>query len=152
MAQVFGPDTFTVGADTNIDAYPAGDPDYAYNAGSGVALLVNAINDRVEEDLVASEPLARLIDAAAPTATQEVIGDVTNQAGNNEGCKLAARCATTGNLNNCYKSFFGDVAASEVIVERFDNGTGVTLASGDRGLSGGASKRHRLRTTRRPSC
>ena len=80
MAQVFGPDTFTVGADTNIDAYPAASPnnDYSYNLGSGANLVANAVNDRVQWDGGAGGAAARLVDGAAPSGTQETIFDATS--------------------------------------------------------------------------
>ena len=72
MAQVFGPDLFTVGADTNIDAYPAGDPDYAYitGRGSGSNLTANAANDRVQTPTTNTNVSARIIDAALNDTTQ----------------------------------------------------------------------------------
>jgi hypothetical protein len=65
MAIIFT-DTFTVGADTNIDAYPAGDPDYAYNAGTGNNIIVSGANDRVENNATGSTFLVAIIDGAVP--------------------------------------------------------------------------------------
>ena len=40
LTTIFGPDAFVVSSNTNIDAYPTGTPDYAYNIGSGAHLTV----------------------------------------------------------------------------------------------------------------
>ena len=95
MAQVFGPDAFTVGADTNIDAYPAGDADYAYVLGSGTNITVSGANDRAEL-VPGSDVLARLIDAAAPTSNQEVIVDASNAANNSYGAVVTRANSTAG--------------------------------------------------------
>ena len=143
MALVFGPDEFTVGADTNIDAYPAAGADYAYNVGSGSNLTVNAANDRVQRG-VAGSFVARLIDAAAPTGNQEVIldGDNINLA---EASAIPMTRAATGGTDDLYFTDMNTGIANEVQLYRDDAGTSVLLANGDRGLSGAATRRMRLR-------
>ena len=146
MAQVFGPDTFTVGADTNIDAYPAGDADYAYTEGSGTDLTVNAANDRVQTASLETNKYARLIDAAAPTGDQEEIADCQASA---TGGDAVGRCLVRGGAvgNHCYICDVNIAAANELEIYRLDAGSASLVASSDRGLTGDAMRRMRLRAT-----
>lgn len=144
MAQVFGPDTFTVGVDTNIDAYPAGDPDYAYNLGAGASLTVNAANDRVQ-DTDADDRTARVIDAAAPTATQEAILDGDNAASPGEDSAWVTTRNASGGTTDLYLCLMSDPAASEVLLGRWDAGVFTSLLTTDRGLAGAATRRFRMR-------
>ena len=148
MALVFGPDTFTVGADANIDAYPAGDSDYAYNLGSGSDLFADDVNDRIQTGNAADNDYwARLIDAAAPTGSQETIADSQSLASpSNNGGVILSRCATAGTLTNLYETEFVDNEANEVQLNRIDDGVFTSLATGNRGIAGAATRRHRLRT------
>ncbi len=146
MAQVFGPDTFTVGVDTNIDAYPSGDPDYTYNESSGTTLTVNAANDRVQNAASGVRAFARIIDAAVPTGSQEILLDGNNSATNDECPHASTRCATTGTLTNRYALRLDVGAASELVILRQDDGTFTSLLAQDRGLTGAATRRYRLRT------
>ena len=145
MAQVFGPDTFTVGADTNIDAYPAGDPDYTYATGSGSDLTVNAANDRAQSPQTLVDPAARVSDAGAPTGAQEIIADCSD---NGTGAKagVTTRHATTGNLANYYLHEVDGADVSEVEMWRADDGSFISLAAVDRGLPASATRRLRFRT------
>ena len=146
MAQVFGPDTFTVGADTNIDAYPAASPnnDYSYNLGSGSNLTANAANDRVQWDGSAGGAAARLVDAAAPSGVQETIFDATSIL-TDFGAGVGTRFISDG-TRNYYAGYMNDAAVNEVTLFRYDGGSGINQTSGNRGLSGAATRRMRLRT------
>ena len=135
MAIVFGPDTFTVASDINIDAYPSGNPDYAYNVGSGSNLQVNAANDRVQAVLDGVFLTARCIDATAPTGDQEATATVG--AGLFDCPLLCARMASSGTLTNYYYGYINLDNANEVILCRLDDGSGVQLASAARGLLAG---------------
>ena len=144
MAVVFT-DNFVVGSDTNIDAYPAGSPDYAYINGAGANLTVNAANDRVQlPGSGGSTYAARIIDAAVPTGDQEITGTCYNDTSGNSG-GLAVRCATGSNDN--YISYIDYPQTNEVRLIRIDAGSEVLIASADRGTSGNAAHTHRLRAT-----
>jgi len=134
MAVVFGPDTFTVGADVNIDAYPA-TPDYAYNEGSGTNMRVNAANDRVQAVLDSVRLTARCINAAAPTGDQEATATIAGA--NYDESHLCVRMAVSGTLTNFYLGIFQTREGNEVWLGRLDDGALVSLASADRGLTAG---------------
>lgn len=71
MSVVFT-DTFTVGADVNIESYP-GTPDYARMNGSAGNVVVNAANDRVQRPLAGGDiTFVRCLDASMPTGNQSV--------------------------------------------------------------------------------
>lgn len=144
MAVVFT-DSFTVAVDTNIDAYPAGSPDYAYINGSGANITVNAANDRAQlPNNGGSTYCARIIDAAVPTGDQEITGTCySNTSGNSGG--VAVRCATGSNDN--YISYIDYPQTNEVRLLRIDAGSEVLVASADRGTSGNSAHTHRLKAT-----
>ena len=97
MSVVFT-DSFTVGADANIDAYPA-TPDYAYTLGSGTNLTVNAANDRVQKVDTATDRCARIINGAVPTGDQEITATGFAASGTDDHGGLAARIKTDGTSN-----------------------------------------------------
>ena len=128
MALVFGPDTFTVGADTNIDAYPAAGADYAYNNGSGANLTVNAANDRVQAPTgdATQDFVARLIDAAAPTGSQEAIGDgIASAAGAADFGTVNNRCAAGGTYDLYMTRYVPNTGT--FVIRRTDAGVETTL-------------------------
>ena len=112
MSVVFT-DSFTVGADTNIDAYPA-TPDYAYTLGSGTNLTVNAANDRVQKVDTGTDRLARLIDAAAPTGDQEVTATGFAASGSDNHGGLSVRVKTDGTANGYIGYRFVDSTVSKI--------------------------------------
>jgi hypothetical protein len=138
-------DNFTVAADTNIDAYPSGSPDYAYNNGSGTNFTVNAANDRVQDLSTTTTVAARIIDAAVPTGDQEITADCFSNTTDNSG-GVAARMATAG-TQNYYSTYLEQNQANECRLHRLDTGTEVLLDSVDAGFSGGSARSHRLKVT-----
>ena len=140
IAAIVFTDTFTVGADTNINVYPsAGDPDYAYNNGSGANLTVNAANDRVQSPNTASTYKARIIDASVPTGDQEVIATCFNNTGFNSG-GVAVRLNTAG-TDNGYLSYIEQGVTNEVRIIKVIDGSETVIATWDKGLSGATSHR-----------
>jgi hypothetical protein len=90
-------DAFTVASDTNIDAYPSGTPDYAYNNRSGSDLTVNATNDRVQCPSAGIDPIARIIRAGLPTGNQEITATCNNStSGADDTGNVIVRLATDG--------------------------------------------------------
>lgn len=145
MSVVFT-DAFTVGANTNIDAYPSGSPDYAYNQGSGADLTVNATNDRVQTTTVSPTYLsARIIDPAVPTGDQEITA-TCNISGTDRQGYVCARCATDGSAN-LYAGLLDLTQANEVQIIRFDAGVYNVIASADRGFAGAGTHTLRLKVT-----
>lgn len=146
MTVVFA-DSFTnsSGSDVNIDEWPsAGDPDYAYNVGSGDNIIVSNANDRVESALGGAFPnfkTVRLIDAAVPTGDQEITftGRYT---GPFTETMAFARCTTT-NTRDGYELTLED---GVVYLIRVDGTTNTILASGGSGIPDG-SYTYRLRAT-----
>lgn len=126
MTVVFGPDTFTVGADIGLALYPSGSPDYSYNMGSGTNLTVNAANDRVQAPTTSTDLLGRCSDAAAPTGDQEVTASVYCNAAatpdNSAG--LAVRVATAGTANGYVVYTNG----GNITIYRIDTGSFVTMS------------------------
>lgn len=148
MSVVFT-DNFTVGSNTNIDAYPAAGADYAYNAGSGANLTVNAANDRVQNGALNVFYAARIIDASVPTGDQEMkalCGHLSDASlGNGYVC---ARMATGGTLTNYYWLHLDTGNVNEVRVLRDDNGSSVLVDSFNDGIAAAAgSNTHRLKVT-----
>lgn len=94
MAVVFS-DSFTVGADTALEAYPSGSPDYAAVYG-GNNLDVIAATGRVTGS-VTSDNSYRIIDAAAPTGDQKITLTCGVRTGY-DGGHAKVRCTT----NNGY--------------------------------------------------
>jgi len=136
-------DSFTVTGDTNIDAYPAGSPDYQYGSvGSGSNATVSAVNDRVESVTTASH--VRLIDAAAPSGDQEAIIR-GNTATGNENAQVMVRHTLVSGLGNAYRIDWRNAEANELRLSRADNDIVTSLASADRGLSGAATRFFRIR-------
>lgn len=135
MSVVFT-DNYTVGADANIDAYPSGDPDYAYNWGATTDMKVIATTDRVEQTVQAATKAARIIDASVPTGDQQVEGDFFW--GSSYSCSISmVRMATSGTLTNSYQFAVAIAEGNEVRIHRWDDGSAVLLASADRGFTGG---------------
>lgn len=137
-------DAFTVGVDTNIDAYPSSAPDYAYSVGSGGDIFVSAANDRVEQTSLADAAF-RLIDPSAPTGDQEVTCRLNNTASNSG--RPGVRGATSGTLTNYYFIIINISEADEVKMLRTDDGASTLLAVADRGLSGETARFVRVRAT-----
>lgn len=125
MSVVFT-DSFTVGADVNIDAYP-GTPDYAYNIGSGSNLSVNAANDRVQTTSTGQNHVARIINAAAPSGDQQIIATVGLNGVNNARGGLACRCATAG-TSNLYL-YLIDPSSGDLRIYRDDSASFVLLTN-----------------------
>jgi len=122
-ATVVFTDSFTVGADVNLNAYPA-TPDYAMNLGAAADFKVIAAVDRVESQ-VNTDAVARITNAAAPTGDQQITATLTSSPGGAAG--LAARCNTSGTAN-CYVVEF--VPSLDVVrFYRMDNSTFNTLGS-----------------------
>lgn len=146
MTVVFS-DSFTnsSGSDINIDEWPsAGDPDYAYNVGSGDNISVSAANDRVDSVLGGTFPnfkTVRLIDASVPTGDQEIVftGRYT---GPFVETMALVRCTTT-NTRDCYLLTLED---GVVYLIRVDAGSNTILASGGSGIADGAYT-YRLKAT-----
>lgn len=145
MSIVFGPDTYTVAADINVDAYPSGAPDYAMVIGASADMIVSGGNDRVV-GATAGDRHARIIDAAgAITGDQEVIGDCHAIMAGGESGAVTARHSTTS--ADFYMSFINGGAADEVQIYRVDAGTFTLVASADRGITTDGTRQHRLRVT-----
>ena len=144
MTIVFS-DNFTETVDRNIDAYPSGAADYAYNLNSGNAMFVSQANDRVDYTEPTSDVAARIIDAAgAISGDQEIIGTIV--ADNGSGSSVHTRCATSGNLGNWYSLFVDSTVVNESQLYRFDNGAFNLLADADV-FNGDGSRTGRLRAT-----
>lgn len=116
MSVVFT-DNFTVGADVNINAYPA-TPDYAMTVGAAADIKVIAATDRAESQVV-TNCVARIINAAAPTGDQQITANIGGGGAASVG--LAVRCATDG-TGNCYVAFFVSTSSS-IELYRVDTGT-----------------------------
>ena len=96
MATLFGTDAFTVGANANLDAYPA-TPDYAYNLGSGSQLQVNAANDRVQQTAGAVDLIARVINPAVNTNGADTISVLALSSGSgDDAANTAVRLRPSG--------------------------------------------------------
>lgn len=134
MSVVFT-DSFTVGADVNINAYPA-TPDWAYNAGATNNLTVNAARDRVETTNTGANWVARCINAAAPTGDQQISATVGLVAIPNARGQLCVRCATNGTAN--FYLFLMDPSSSNLKIFRCDAGSFTQLAVGGTLPSNGA--------------
>lgn len=103
MTVVFGPDNFTVAANTNINAYPAGNVAYAYNLGTTTHLTVNAANDRVQNTQT-SDKIARCTRAGVPSGDQEATAACYGNTTTGNSGDVAVRCATD-NTSNCYFTY-----------------------------------------------
>lgn len=134
MAVIFGPDTFTVGADIDIDDYPSGDPDYAYSRGSGSNCQVIAADDNVQTPTTGVDVVVRVIDAAIPAnmGDQEVRATVQGRfsSGGAFGCPAVRYSATT-------RGYISQLALNNVNEVRIleDNAGFTLLASADRSLA-----------------
>ena len=93
MAIVFGPDAFTVGADTGIVVYNS--TSYVYVIGATTAATVNAANDRVQQTTTSADIAVRICDPAVPTAGD---GIVSADLGTTEGPSY-----TDSTLNLCVR-------------------------------------------------
>lgn len=132
-------DNFTVAADTNINAYPAGSADYAYMRGSGGNLYVNAANDRMQVAGTADEYHARIIDAAVPTTgDMEITATVYSDASGSQSGELLLRCQS--GADTCYIAYVDVTGANEVQIYRCIAGTPTLIASRDNGLVGSAAR------------
>ena len=144
MSVVFT-DSFTnsSGSDVRIDQWPsAGSPDYAYNGGSGTNLVVSNANDRVEASVTSTLLLARCIDAAGGiTGDQECSATCYQELSQYNESFMRARAASG---SQDYYALF--VERGEILLVRFDAGSGTTLASGATGLADGA-RTYTLRAT-----
>ena len=97
MSVVHGPDAFTVASDLNLDAYPSGSPEYAYNLGSGSNLTVNAANDRVQNAVANTMLAARCSKSGMPTGDQECRATLNHPVVDvGDGGFLCVRMATDG--------------------------------------------------------
>src|SRR3990172_2304835 len=139
MALIFGPDTFTVAADTNIDVYPSvGAPDYAYHYGTGTDLRAIATSDRLESDGSVPENAGGVIDAAVPGTMGAQEGRCRGMMGNfgiDNEYGVLLRAPPTNPTNNT--SYFGMLInrTNELEINRVNDDLTVTLlASADRGL------------------
>lgn len=138
-------DNYTVDADTNLNAYPAGSPDYAMVLGAAADLIASGANKRVE-GTIAGDLHARIIDAAgAITGDQEISGDCHAVIAGSPSGAVSARHSTTS--ADFYMSFIQGEAADEVRIYRVDAGTFVLVAAADRGITTDGTRRHRLRVT-----
>ena len=111
---------YTVGANTNIDAYTEDGITYIYGVGSGNAMFVSAANDRVEFTEPTGDVEARMSGPGIPTANQEILGTIYAESGS--GATINVRCATSGNLGNWYSVFVDTTVVNESQLYRFDNG------------------------------
>ena len=129
MSVVFT-DNFTVGANTNIDAYPAAGADYAYNLGSGANLTVNAANDRVQQTATGADHAARIIDASVPTTDQQMSITSFSSGSEDSTGNACVRMKTdgTGNFYLCYASKNG----GNILIYRVVAGAFTQIASGTR--------------------
>lgn len=132
-------DTFTVGADVNINAYP-GTPDYSMAQGAAADIKVIASTDRATTQPNSVDAMARIINVLAPTGDQEITGDV-NDAGSSDGGSLGLRVAAA--TADFYTAYVDGSQANEVRIDRWGAGAAVTIASADRGLA--ASGTHSIR-------
>jgi len=141
----FGPDTFTVGTTTNIDAYPAVSPnnDYAYNNGSGGDVVAEEANDRVQIVSTTITILVRIVDPSVANGVElPVEADCfSDTLFNSTG--VAAR-VEPGGTNNAYFTYFEDDAANECRLLRTDGGSEVLIDSVDASLVGGSARLHSL--------
>jgi hypothetical protein len=120
-------DTFTVGSDTELSSYPsAGAPDYARISGTGT-FTANAVNDYVRAAGTSTEIVYRIINAAAPTGSQEITVDNYHAAGNYETFGACVRCASTA---DAYVAIV--VSGSTVELYRMDSGTMNLIATASR--------------------
>jgi hypothetical protein len=140
MALIFGPDTYTVAADTRIDEYPSvGDPDYNYLFGSGTNLRAIAASDRLEVELTPpTDVSARVIDATVPAAMADQEARCRGSCGSGGGIDneygTLVRANTASPDNTCYFALVIN-RTNELEIDRKDSdGTTPTLASADRGL------------------
>lgn len=122
-----------MGVDVNLNAYP-GTPDYVMVRGLATDLKVIAATDRVKTSLTSTDAFARLVNTLVPTGDQQITADC-NDAGSGEVGYLAARCAT-GSID-CYLGVLDTSVANEVQIIRVTTDVFTTIASVDRGLSGG---------------
>ncbi len=131
---IFGPDSFTVGSDTNIDAYPGGGANYTYAVGSGTDLTVEAANDRVKA-IGAPDIWANVTNAAVPSTLgdQEIRAVVSNSTISNNG---SVHITCKGSGDEAYLGVLDPSSANEVILYELINGAANLLASADRLLVG----------------
>jgi hypothetical protein len=132
MTVIFGPDSFAVGADIDIDDYPSGDPDYAYNAGSGSHCTVKEATDKATA-VATSQIVVRCIDAGAPAIQdQEVAADLTLDIESGlVGLAVRYNATTRGYIGVVFAGQADEVRIYE------DNGGYALLASVDGGLTSG---------------
>lgn len=145
MSVVFT-DNFTVDSDIDIDDYPAGSIDYAYNAGSGTNMQVIASTDKATVSVTTTQVKVRIIDATVPTGNQEITADISCADSYSSG-EVIARMATSGNLENFYMAKVELTNAEECRIYRCDDGSFTLIASADRGFSGAQTINVRLKVT-----
>jgi len=124
-------DSFTVGADTNIDAHPAGTPNWAYCRGSTSNLRILAADDRVSPNSNGATLVARCT-AVSALADQKVTA-VCDALVNPVYGGLAVRYSDTT------RGYLAQVETSQANELRIrEDNAGITLlASADRGLTDG---------------
>ncbi len=140
---ILGPDPFTVGSDTNLDAYAGAPLTFSYMAGSGAGAYVNATNDRVQGNgSISTAYTLRATNADAPTANQEIRAGVTLCGNASSSVWLNLRCAA--GTHDCYEV---EQDTANVRLARIDAGSGTILATAARGLSDGTAYASRGRAT-----
>jgi hypothetical protein len=144
MAVVFGPDTFTVGANANIDAYPA-TPDYAYSQGSGSDAQVLATGDHVQILDAAQTILVRLIDGSVSGLTDYELTANCRHSGDYQSGALAVRVASGAATG--YLQYLELGQANEHRIIRVVAGAETVIASWDEGLAGAATYVHVMKVT-----
>lgn len=138
MAVIFGPDAFAVGANQNLDTYPTGAADYAMNEGASGDLVVNAVNDRVQAATNASDPTARVIDAAVPASMgdQEMRCDgVADQNNGSYSCEPVVR-VTAADITDYYLGYYN---AGTLEMYRVVDGNIALINSGPRTITSGGN-------------
>lgn len=133
MSVVFT-DSFTVGSNTNLDAYPSGSADYAYNLGSGAEFTVNAANDRIQQTVTGTDDIVRIINSASPTNGVGIISaTLFGSSGNDSTPGLMVRVATDGTQNG-YMAYYYN-AQQRVTIYRVTPGAFTQLTDVGRALS-----------------
>lgn len=126
-------DAFTVGADTNINAYPTV-PDYSMAKGAATDIKVVAATGRATTQPTSVDAMARMLSGPIPTGDQQITGDVNDAGAGDVGIVGARVAAATADYYACYVD--GSVA-NEVRVDRWDAGVGTNVLSVDRGIGVG---------------
>ncbi len=142
-------DQFTVGANANLDAYPAAGT-WSMIRGASGELVVNAANDRVQTGVASSSREAEYIGSVI-TANQEIRATVY---ASSDGAQVGYVMARNTGVHNTYTFYYGYIdksATNEVSLWRHDGTSGDTLLTdADRGLSGNGAHTARLRVITNP--